>query len=551
MPAEAHRADPLLVDLEAQQVIERIWRRDPSVWPGSSAELEDRLGWLDCPETMPADLPRLADHAGRLRNAGIAQVLLLGMGGSSLAPEMYARTFGAAPGFPSLTVVDTTDPQAIADVTRSLDASRTAFLVATKSGKTTETLSLFHHFYQATRRGTPGRPGDRFFAITDPGSPLVAVAESHGFAKVFLADATIGGRFSALSLFGLVPAASLGVDVRRLLRSAHRARSRCLPDVPVAKNPAALLAAELAGHARTGRDKLTLVLSPGLAAFGDWLEQLIAESTGKDGKGLLPVVGEPLGEPSGYGDDRLFVRVRLAGDSEAEPGLERLRACGHPVISLEVSDVHELGEQIFVWELAVALIGHLMAIDPFDQPNVESSKRATRDAISSFRATGALPEAAQLPSGPDDVGALLVDAAPGDYVAIHAYLPPEPAVRAALEELRDWIRTGTRCAATIGFGPRFLHSTGQLHKGDAGHGRFLQLTWDAPDDLPVPGGDVDRGPSLTFGVLTAALAHGDAAALLRAGRRVARVHLEGDPAAGVRALTAVLRQRTPIEGRSS
>jgi glucose-6-phosphate isomerase len=521
--------------LAAGCIVERIWARDHTVWKPEPAEISNRLGWLDAPSAMEPEIASLQAFAEGIRSAGIRRVYLLGMGGSSLAPEMYAKVYGAAPGFPALTVVDTTDPTAIASATAELNPETSLILVATKSGTTTETLSLFRFFYTRLARALGDGSGERFVAITDPGSPLVGIAKQHGFRRTFLNDPNLGGRYSALSHFGLVPASLLGVDVGRLLRCAARGRSRCGPDIPPAENPGAVLGSRLGFHARRGRNKLTFLLPREIRAFGDWVEQLVAESTGKEGTGIVPVVTEPAGRPDVYGSDRLFVGMQLAGRT-ADARIDALEQRGHPVVRLTLDDRHDLGEQIFLWAFAVAVAGHLLGINPFDQPDVEASKRLARQMVDAFAARGARPERPSAGDGVAAVQRLLAGRSSGDYVAVHAYLPPSRPLEDALRRLSGWIRDETGCATTYGYGPRFLHSTGQLHKGDGGHGRFLQLTCRAERDLAIPEAPGAESGSLTFGILKDAQALGDAQALRQAGRTVERIDLGREPEMALRAL---------------
>jgi glucose-6-phosphate isomerase len=516
--------------LGEQRVIERIWHHDHTVWKPDPAEIANRLGWLDCPVAMEDEQGGLRTFAERARERGIREVYLLGMGGSSLAPEMYARVFGAASGFPSLTVVDTTDPTAIRRITRGLDPDACLFLVATKSGTTTETLSLCRHFYTRLAGAIdPADVGARFVAITDPGSPLEPLADRLGFDATFLNDPHLGGRYSALSHFGLVPAALLGIDLDALLGRALELRERCGPSVPPGDHPAARLGVKLADRARNGRDKLTFLLPPEIQAFGDWVEQLIAESTGKEGKGILPVVTEPIGPVDVYGFDRQFVSLSLPSAAPRRDAIDALTHVGHPLEPLELEARYDLGAQIFLWEFAVAIVGHLLAINPFDQPNVEQSKRLARDMVAAFRETGSLPAMDEEDASVGAIERFSAGCAPGEYLSIHAYLPPSAALRRALRTLGGWLRDATHCATTVAFGPRFLHSTGQLHKGDAGRGRFLQLLCADPHDVPIP--DVAGRPdaSMTFGVLKEAQARGDAQALRDAGRPVHRIQLGDAP----------------------
>jgi glucose-6-phosphate isomerase len=543
--------------LERDRTIDRIWARDHTVWQPDPREVSNRLGWLDVAGRMATDVSRFTGLAGDARAAGLRRALLLGMGGSSLAPELFRATFGVAPGFLDLAVVDTTDPAALLGLAGAADPATTLWVVASKSGGTVETLSQMKTFHRLACEAL-GRDeaGTHFVAITDPGSTLARQARDAGFRATVLGDPDVGGRFSALSPFGLVPAALLGMDLDRLLGRAVDMAARCGAEVPVRENPAAVLGTALAELALAGRDKLTLVVSPALdRGFGDWVEQLVAESTGKHGKGILPVVGEPLGPPEVYGSDRVFVHLELRGDDAHEAALATLAAAGHPVIVLVVDDAYDLGGQMFLWELATAVIGARLGLNPFDQPDVEAAKVAARRVVAAFTERGALPpEEPALRDGAlsvfgrveggtlhDALGAFLGGIAPPGYVAVQAFLEPTEATGRALRQLQVLLRDRLRVAVTVGFGPRFLHSTGQLHKGDAGHGRFLQLTADDPHDVSIPDDLGSTASTLSFGVLKAAQARGDREALAGAGRRIVDVHLGADVAAGIERLLATIR----------
>ena len=540
--------------IAAQRVLPRIWARDYTVWRPDPSEIANRLGWLRAAENMRAQIDRLEGLAAAFRADGYTRVVLLGMGGSSLTPDMLHRVFGLREGFPELNVLDSTDPGAIHDLAQNLDLERTAFLVSSKSGTTQETLSLFKFFYRRTVAAMgEWRAGEHFLTITDPGTPLAALAERLHLRGALLNDPDLGGRYSALSYFGLVPAAIIGLDLSLLLERAMQAASAAERWVPAAANSAAWLGTILAEAARQGRDKLTLLAPAGIEGFGDWLEQLIAESTGKQGTGILPVVGEAPAPPQAYGEDRLFVQLQLGEDPGEQAFLDQLHAAGHPVVGLGLRDRHDLGGQFFLWEMATAVAGHLLGINPFDQPDVESAKARARQIVGS---PGALPEERPVvesdglrlfggswkPAGGvgEVIRAFLQQARPGAYLALQAYLNPTPTVRAGLAALRLVLRDRTRLATTQGFGPRYLHSTGQLHKGDAGKGLFLQLTAPNPLDLDIPDEPTADASSLTFGALKAAQAQGDRLALVEAGRTVIRVDLGEDPTGGLDRLREAL-----------
>ncbi|MEX1279190.1 MAG: glucose-6-phosphate isomerase [Acidimicrobiia bacterium] len=494
---------------DREGVGERIWAHDPTVWADpDTPEITNRLGWLRLPATMP-------DRADRWRGfadeADVDEVVLLGMGGSSLAPEVFAEVIGGAPGRPGLSVLDTTHPDAIAMVTDRLDPERTLFVVSSKSGGTLETLSLFRHFW-AWRSATTDAPGTSFVAITDPGSGLGQLAEERGFRAVFTADPEVGGRYSALTDFGLVPAALIGIDPADLLAPAASMASVCGASVPVLENPALWLGAMLGEAALGGRDKCTIVTTPGLAAFPAWLEQLIAESTGKHGRGIVPVADEPLLPPDGYGDDRVFLVYHL--DDEPSPaGVDELEAAGHPVIRITVDGVHGLGAEMFRAELATAAAGAVLDINPFDQPDVEAAKQQARSLMSGDAPTPEPPP----PLADDALDEVVAAVDPGDYVSIQAYAAPNGALDVRLAGLAATLRSRTGgTAVTIGYGPRFLHSTGQLHKGGGDGCVALQLVGAPTTDLPIPETD------LSFGRVIAAQAAGDAAVLGDRGRTVVR-----------------------------
>ncbi len=524
--------DAALADLDARSIVARIWQHDPTVWGHGPREVVDRLDWLHSAQEMSVALPRLAALPAAWRDAGFEQALLLGMGGSSLAPEVYAATLAAEPGL-SLAVLDSTDPAAVLAYADRFDPRRTLFIVSSKSGTTVEMLSFFQFFYNRCA-DVVAEPGRHFIAITDPASHLAGLAVRYGFADLFLNNPNIGGRYSALSFFGLVPAALVGADVARLLDGARAMAAACGPCAPAAENPAALLGAVLGELANAGRDKATFFLSPGLLHFGDWLEQLIAESSGKDGRGILPVVGEPPGAPEVYRDDRLFVALGLAGELLPDAELMALERAGHPVLRMTVPERYDLGGQMLLWELATAVAGQRMGIQPFDQPDVEAAKRQARRLVDEYKAHGALPVDEAAPLSAATLAGFL--AQPGDYVAIHAYLPPAAPIGAALAALRLRLRDRCRLATTVGYGPRFLHSTGQLYKGDAGRGLFIQLTADAPRDAAIPDQAGAPESSLTFGLLETAQAAGDRRAMEEAGRRVIRFHLGADVAGGLERL---------------
>ena len=522
------------VDQAAQQltdhhIVRRIWARDHTVWQDDPTEISNRLGWLDIADRLAADLRLIELFVAGVQADGYTDAVLLGMGGSSLAPEVFRLTFGVAPGHLDLAVLDSTDADAVRALSERLNPARTLFIVSTKSGTTVETLSFFKYFYNWTAANLGAEAaGAHFVAITDPGSKLAQIARQFAFRATFENDANIGGRYSALSYFGLVPAALVGVQLPLLLSRARDMMANNMQSGHA--NLGAWLGTVIAQAARLGRDKMTLVTSAAVAGFGDWVEQLVAESTGKDGKGILPVVGETVGGPSVYGDDRLFIHLQLAGDSSHVAALEALAAAGHPVVRFTLADKYDLGGQFFMWEMATAVASHLLGVQPFDQPNVESAKKLAQKLVAAYQSTGSLPESQPSPLTAAALAAFLTQAKAGDYIALQAYLPPTPATTAALQTLRRHLRQRTRLATTLGYGPRFLHSTGQLHKGDAGNGLFILFTSDPEEDAPIPDAAGAPDSSMTFGVLKLAQALGDYEALLSAAppRRAIRFHLGQD-----------------------
>jgi len=497
-----------LVELERADVPKRIWGRDPTVWKPdpSTREISDRLAWLNVGEVMAQQVKPLAAFAEEIRRE-FDRVVLCGMGGSSLAPEVLWRTFGRQTGYPALAVLDSTDPRAVTAALPGGDLERTLFLVSSKSGTTQETDCLYRYFWERA-----GGRGAQFVAITDPDTPLAKLAAERRFRRTFLNPKDIGGRYSALSYFGLVPAALIGIDVGQLLHRAHRMAEACAAWVPARQNPAAWLAAILAEAALAGRNKATFVLAPGIASFGLWVEQLIAESTGKEGKGILPVAEEPLGSPEVYGRDRVFVSLTLTGeeDDATEAGLHALMAAGHPVVRLSLEDRYDLGQEFFRWEFATAVAGAILGINAFDQPNVAESKQNTKDVLA-----GKQPPAP--PATAAELDRFLAAVGPGDYLAMMAYLPPTPQNDRRLGAVRAKLRDRLKVATTLGYGPRFLHSTGQLHKGGLPVGHFLQITERPDRDVAIP------GMPYTFGQLEAAQAEGDLRALRGRGRPALRI----------------------------
>jgi len=545
--------------LEANDIVRRIRERDYTLWKPDPDEIENRLGWFDSPRVMLDAVDDITAFAHEIRKEGFTDVLLLGMGGSSLAPEMMARVFGTRAGYPVLAVCDSTDPEAILFHAEKKELTSTLFIVATKSGTTVETISFFKYFYtRLAEQLDAGDVGKHFVAITDRGSALEKLAERYKFRRTFFNDETIGGRYSALSYFGLVPAALVGIDIKKILLLAGKMRDAYDPggEAPSDADPGMVVGVAMGALAARGVNKITFVTSPDIAPFGAWVEQLIAESTGKEGKGILPVIDEIVGDPSRYGRDRFFVHLSLNGDETRDGMVAALADEGFPVMRCKLGDRYDIGGEFFLWELATAIAGHCLGINPFNQPDVESAKVQAWEAVSAYQETGLLPaeeptntfDGIQVYGGrpADSLGGALATVLrgceKGDYIAVQAYLNPHAGYDSLLEEMRNSILDKCRIATTIAYGPRFLHSTGQLHKGDAGKGRFIQITAEDGRDVPIPDTASEPGSSLTFGILKAAQAMGDRGALKTAGRRVIRCHLTGDVSRGLRILCEAVKR---------
>lgn len=558
-----------LEKLQRERVIPRLWAHDYTLWSSEPTEITNRLGWLHCTEWMPARLHQLTALVKGLQKDGYQQAVLLGMGGSSLAPLVFRQVFGVKDGYLDLQVLDTTDPDTIDRVEKQLDYNKTLFVVSTKSGGTVETFSLFRYFYNRCRSELKENEiGAHFLAITDPGSTLAEIAEQLRFRALFLNDPNIGGRYSALSLFGMVPAALIGLDLHTFFDQAAQAVQVSQEETlyPECQNPAAMLGATLGTMALHGKDKVTFLISPSLESFGDWVEQLIAESSGKDGKGILPVVHEPIGTPEEYRSDRLFVYLRLDGEEEYDNLTIALQEKGHPVLILPIAGRYNLAEQFFYWEIATALACHLIGVHPFDQPNVEETKALTRQFVAAFKESGKLStlqpdlftDTIDVFGGPaarnpqEALQNFLSRATPPAYIAIQAYLPQTAENDRALQNFRQALRRQTGCAVTLGYGPRYLHSTGQLHKGDAGQGYFIQFTCDPQSvDLPIPDEFGAPHSSIRFGTLKLAQALGDQQALLNQNRRVIRFHLKKDLATTIGSLTPQSNPQNPENLRAA
>ena len=544
-----------LAELAGRKIIPRIWEKDWTVWKPEPGEIANRLGWLTSPRAMKAKARCLHAFAASARRAGFTRALVLGMGGSSLAPLVMASVFQTRRGFLDLDVLDSTAPEAVLRARRNHPVRKSLFIVSSKSGTTAETSSFFGFFWNAVEAavGQAAAPG-HFAVITDPGTPLEALAGRLGIKNVFHGDPEIGGRFSALSPFCLVPATLKGIPVSGMLEAGLGMSRRCREARDLRANPGALLGTILGVLALRGRDKLTIILPDRLQSFGLWLEQLIAESTGKEGRGILPVEGESFRGPGLDLGDRLFVHVGTKAEARNDGRLTGLVDAGQPVVNIALPPSYQLGGQFFLWEFATAVAGRFLGINPFDQPDVESAKIRSRETLAVFRATGALPPEKprfkvkgisifsdlEARSAADCLGKFLAGAAPGGYIAIQAFLAPGKRIQASLDMVRSRLADKTGLPTTAGFGPRFLHSTGQLHKGDAGRGLFLQITAQDRFDAAIPDEPGSKTSTFSFGILKAAQARGDYEALKAAGRRVLRIEIGSDSPAGLRQVASLL-----------
>jgi len=540
--------------LQEEKFLERIWNRDPSLWksdPSHASVIRNRLGWLPVADAMPDHLARMDSLGDALRRDGFRDVVVLGMGGSSLCPEVLRLTFGPRPGWPRLRVLDSTDPGAVREMQESLDPGKSFFIVSSKSGTTTET-DCFRRFFDGFLRSRGILlPGRHFAAITDPGTPLERMGRAESYREVFVNPPDIGGRFSALSFFGLVPAALAGLDVAGLLDGARAVLRESSATSSEGDSPGLVLGAVLGEAVLAGRDKMTLIASPELGSFGIWAEQLVAESIGKEGKGLVPVAGEPQGKPGSYGADRIFVTLEAGKDGGGvDEALGSLGEAGHPVVRIPLAGLADLAGEFLRWEIATAVAGSILGVNPFDEPNVQESKDNTRVLLEEFAKTGSFQE--ERPLGRDGLLCLTGDGAPGspreilqsfldqirpgDYFALLAYLPPTDSTDLLLGRIRLAVRDRFRVATTSGYGPRYLHSTGQLHKGGPGSGVFLQIMADdAGPEVPIP------GRPFGFSTLEQAQALGDFRSLRRRDRRALRARLR-EAGAGLEALARLVEE---------
>ena len=554
--------------MEQQQYVQRLWKKDPTLWkndPEDQKIIRNSLGWLTVAQSLLENSDDLAAFAQSVKKEGYQYAVVLGMGGSSLCPEVFARSFGKIGDYPKLLVLDSTDPVTVKRIEDSVDIARTLFIVSSKSGTTTEPQVFMDYFFDKVSQVKPDRPGSNFVAITDPGTVLEQQGHEKQFRRVFLNQPDIGGRYSALSYFGMVPAAVMGLDVKELLERAVRADQACDGVVPTDKNPGARLGAVMGQLAKEGRDKVTFVTPPPIDSLGLWIEQLIAESTGKEGRGILPVSGETLGTPDQYGTDRIFAYVRTndtnAKDTEAK--LTALEKAGHPIVQQVMRDPVSLGREFFLWEIATALAGALIGINAFNQPNVQESKDNTKQLLQYYDKEGKLPEQEMLADSNECaiycdaltkktldqsvqnrggsnsiaayVGAHLARVKPGDYVAFTAYIPESATQDNLLQQMRTYVRDHLKVATTVGYGPRFLHSTGQFHKGGPDTGVFIQITTENPIDLKIP------GQKFTFGILKHAQALGDFQSLSNRHRRAIRFHIKKDVASGLKTLLSAIQ----------
>lgn len=534
--------DKIIKKLNVEQVVERIWKKDHTVWSNDPTEISNRLGWLDSVDVTSKSFNEIQNFVDEVREAGYTNALLMGMGGSSLAPEVFRLTFGVKEGYLDLAVLDSTHPKVVMDYAKKFNPATTLYIVSTKSGGTVETFSFMKFFYNyALHILGKEEVGKHFVAITDPGSGLQKVAEELKFRKIFLNDPNIGGRFSALSLFGIVPAALVGVDVEKILSLATAETLLCKKSgKKISENIAAITGIIIGVLGKQGKDKLTYIISSQFAFIGVWIEQLIAESTGKVGKGILPIDLEAIESPEFYSNDRLFVYINLKGDITYDKKVGELKSSGFPILELELKDIYELGAEFFRWEFATAVAGWVMQIQPYDQPNVEQAKIVARQMMKDYQEKGKLPELnpvfeengikiygdVKANSIDEVLKSFLTDCKGGkNYVSIQAYLPPNKKTTEALQQLRTSIQKKYKVATTLGFGPRFLHSTGQLHKGDSGNGYFIQFVSNIVEDLPIPENPGEEKTLITFGVLIKAQSLGDRQALIDNKRKVITIDL--------------------------
>ena len=541
--------------LNSQDFTTRFWQKDATLWTQDAEaqqSIRSFMGWLDSPEVLSQAVADIKHFVQDVKAAGFQHVVVMGMGGSTMAPIVFQRSFHMGQGDLPLSILDTTDPGTVAELEASIPLRHTLFIVASKSGTTAEPLAFGDYFYDKVKAIKGDKAGENFVAITDPGSKFVEQATKEGYRKIFLNFAEVGGRFSALTYFGMVPAALYGINISAMLHGAVEMMRACGAQGPVADNPGLKLGAALGVLAKQGRDKLTLITPDSLSSLGLWLEQLLAESTGKEGKGILPVAGEPLGRPDEYGTDRVFVYVGY-DDFKDQASLDKLTAleqAGHPVIIIRLNEPMDLGREFYRWEIGTAVVGIVLGINPFDQPNVQAAKTATDKLMKEVTEKGQLPSPGQPAAsqdgvayygdvtGSDAAGVLLAffqQAQPGNFLTLQAYLHETEELNKELAEFRQLVQDKLRIATTSGYGPRFLHSTGQYHKGGPNVGLFVQFTADHPQDLPLP------GRTYTFGTFENAQAQGDLQALRDNQRRALHIHLGPNPAQGLQAVLTALK----------
>ncbi len=539
--------------LNDQDFTNRFWHKDATLWTQDAEaqqSIRSFMGWLDSPEVLSKAVGDIQQFVADIKAAGFQHVVVMGMGGSTMAPIVFERSFPQN-GLP-LSILDTTDPGTVAELEKSIPLEHTLFIVASKSGTTAEPLAFGDYFYDKVKAIKGDKAGENFVAITDPGSKFVTQATQEGYRKIFLNFAEVGGRFSALTYFGLVPAALYGIDINAMLHGAVEMMRACGAQGAVADNPGLKLGATMGVLAKQGRDKLTLITPESLSSLGLWLEQLLAESTGKEGKGILPVAGEPLGRPDEYGHDRVFVYVGY--ESEADQAnidkLTALKQVGHPVVIIRLKNALDLGSEFYRWEIGTAVAGIVLGINPFDQPNVQAAKTATDKLMKEVTEKGQLPSPGQPAASQDGINyygdvtgadaagvlaAFFRQAQPGNFMTLQAYLHENEALNKALAEFRQLVQDKLRIATTSGYGPRFLHSTGQYHKGGPNNGLFVQFTADHPQDLPLP------GRTYTFGTFENAQAQGDLQALRDNGRRALHIHLGPQPEQALQTVLTALK----------
>jgi len=532
--------DNTLLELKTERIVERIWDKDFTVWSDKSTEISNRLGWLKSPDASLNMLDEIIEFVESVIIDGYKSVLLLGMGGSSLSPEVFSKTFGTKEGYLNLEVVDSTHPKSIIDFAERFDPAKTLYIVSTKSGGTVETFSFMKFFYNQTLAKVGiENAGKHFVAITDPGSGLETAAKQLKFKKIFLNDPNIGGRYAALSLFGVVPAALIGIDIKKLLNNAQ-VMANSSENKDSGTNTPAMLGVVMGALAEKGRDKITFITSDQLSYFGNWVEQLIAESTGKIGKGILPVVGEEVLTPERYSNDRYFIYLRLENDHSRDSSVKEVINANYPVVEITVKDIYDLGGEFFRWEMATSIASWKIGITPFDQPNVEAAKILARNLLNQYEKEGKLPHInhnfdyenvkVYTSDNSDSFENLLKSyfgkddkefrSKQNQYISIQAYLKPDYKTDALLHKLQTILQTKYKSAVTVGYGPRFLHSTGQLHKGDAGKGLFIQFISESTNDIPIPQNPGEDKSIMTFGTLIKAQAFGDRGALIDAKRKV-------------------------------